>query len=135
MAGPTATPELVQEILDWFEQYDRAAASRDLETMAGMAAYPLNEVTDDAEGHGVAGLLNRDQYLAQMRNVIGNDEVTMDSKRQPIFLSPALCFVVTDATFTVNGETHHIRYGDLMVRTTEGWKFQTMVAGGWHEQM
>ena len=135
LAGPAATPELIQEVLDWFAQYDRLAASKDLGAMAEMAAFPLNEVTDDATGHGMAGLLDRSQYLAQMAQVISDDEVTMESTRQPIFLSPALCFVVTDASFTVDGATQHMRYGDLLIRTAEGWKFQTMVAGGWHDQM
>ena len=135
MAGPAATPELTQEVLDWFAQYDRLAASKNLDAMADMAAFPLNEVTDDAHGHGMAGLLDRSRYLAQMAQVISDDEVTMESRRQPIFLSPALCFVVTDAVFTVDGSTQQMRYGDLLIRTAEGWKFQTMVAGGWHDQM
>ncbi|GAA4283195.1 hypothetical protein GCM10022261_07260 [Brevibacterium daeguense] len=135
LAGPAATPELIQEVLDWFAQYDRFAASKDLEAMADLAAFPLNEVTDDANGHGMAGLLDRSQYFAQMAQVISDDEVTMESRRQPIFLSPALCFVVSDASFTVNGFTQQMRYGDLLIRTAEGWKFQTMVAGGWHDQM
>lgn len=135
MAGPAATPELTQEVLDWFARYDRLVASGDLDAMADMAAFPLNEVTDDADGHGMAGLLDRTRYLAQMAQVISNDDVTMESTRQPIFLSPALCFVVTDAAFTVHGSTQQMRYGDLLIRTAEGWKFQTMVAGGWHDQM
>jgi hypothetical protein len=135
IAGPAATPELVQEVLDWFVRYDRLVADGDLEAMADMAAFPLNEVTDDANGHGMAGLLDRPRYLAQMAQVISDDEVTMESTRQPIFLSPALCFVVTDAVFTANGSTQRMRYGDLLIRMAEGWKFQTMVAGGWHDQM
>lgn len=135
LAGPAATPELIQEVLDWFARYDRLVACGDLDAMAEMAAFPLNEVTDDANGHGLAGLIDRSRYLAQMAQVISDDEVTMESTRQPIFLSPALCFVVTDATFTVDGSTQQMRYGDLLIRTAEGWKFQTMVAGGWHDQM
>ncbi|SHK01839.1 hypothetical protein SAMN02745244_03761 [Tessaracoccus bendigoensis DSM 12906] len=135
LAGPAATPELIQEVLDWFAQYDSLVAEGDLDAMADLAAFPLNEVTDDAHGHGLVGLLDRSQYLAQMARVISDGEVTMDSTRQPVFLSPALCFVVTDAAFTLDGSTHQMRYGDLLIRTAEGWKFQTMVAGGWHDQM
>lgn len=135
LAGPAATPDLIQEVLDWFERYDRLVASRNLDAMADMAVFPLNEVTDDANGHGMAGLLDRSQYLAQMTEVISNEDVTTESTRRPIFLSPALCFVVTDAAFTVNGATQRMRYGDLLIRTAEGWRFQTMVAGGWHDQM
>jgi hypothetical protein len=135
LAGPAATPELIQEILDWFARYDRFVADGDLDAMADMAVFPLNEVTDDAKGRGMAGLLDRSQYLSQMAQVISSEEVTMESTRQPIFLSPALCFVVTDTACTVNGSTQQMRYGDLLIRTAEGWKFQTMVAGGWHDQM
>ncbi len=135
MAGLAATPDLIREVLNWFARYDRHVAARDLEGMADMAAFPLNEVTDDANGHGMTGLLDRSQYLAQMAQVISGDAVTMESRRQPIFLSAALCFVVTDASFAVDGSTHRMRYGDLLIRTAEGWKFQTMVAGGWHDSM
>lgn len=68
----------------------------------------------------MAGPLDRTRYLAQMAQVISTDEVTMESTRHPIFLSPALCFVVTDAAFTVNGSTQQMRYGDLLIRTAEG---------------
>lgn len=135
MTDPAATPELIQEVLDWFARYDRLVARGDLDAMADMAAFPLNEVTDDADGHGIVGSLDRSQYLAQMAQVISGDDLTMESTRHPIFLSPALCFVITDATFTVNGSTQQMRYGDLLIRTAEEWKFQTMVAGGWHDQM
>lgn len=70
-----------------------------------------------------------------MAQVISSDGVTMKSTREPILLSPALCFVVTDAAFTLDGSIQHMRYGDLLIRAPEGWKFQTMVAGGWHDQM
>ena len=42
---------------------------------------------------------------------------------------------VTDATVTAGGQTTSMRSGDLLVRTAEGWSFQTMVAGGWHEHL
>lgn len=72
----------------------------------------------------------------QMQEVVGGAEsLEMVSTRHPIFLSPALCFVVTDASFVVGGEETQMRYGDLLLRTADGWRFQTMVAGGWHEQM
>ncbi|MGB4861522.1 MAG: hypothetical protein WBO97_03595, partial [Tepidiformaceae bacterium] len=65
----------------------------------------------------------------------GAGEVTMESKRQPVFLSRALCFVITDTTITADGQTNSMRYGDLLIRTPSGWRFQTMVAGGWSAQM
>ncbi|WP_309103974.1 hypothetical protein [Microbacterium sp.] len=124
------------EILEWFDRYDGLVRSGDLEGMADMAAFPLNEVTDDASGFAVIGQCDREKYLAQMQQVVGGSgDVEMTSNRHPIFLSPALCFVVTDATFVVDGAQTQMRYGDLLVRTSDGWKFQTMVAGGWHEHM
>ncbi|MDP3889763.1 DUF4440 domain-containing protein [Nocardioides sp.] len=125
-----------EEVLAWFDRYDRLVAAGDLDAMADMAAFPLNEVTDDADGFGIAGSCDRQKFLRQMREVVGGGaDVTMQSTRQPTFLSPALCFVVTDTTFTVDGHEQQMRYGDLLMRTPEGWRFQTMVAGGWHGQM
>ena len=135
-AGASATSAQVQEVLKWFARYDALVAVGDLEAMADVAAFPINEVTDDADGHGLAGPCDREKFLTQMREVVGGaGDVQMASERHPIFLSPALCFVVTDASMTVGEQTTQIRYGDLLVRTADGWKFQTMVAGGWHDHM
>ncbi len=135
-AGASANQQDIDEVLGWFARYDELVAAGDLNAMADMADFPVNEVTDDADGLGVAGPCDRSKFLAQMREVVGGaGEMTMESKRHPIFLSRALCFVVTDAIFTSNGHTQEMRYGDLLVRTADGWRFQTMVAGGWHDQM
>lgn len=135
-AGATVVREDTEEVLAWFARYDTLVAAGDLEAMADMASFPINEVTDDAGGFGVTGPCDRDTFLAQMREIVGGaGEVSMESVRHPIFLSRALCFVVTDATITAHGQSQQMRYGDLLVRTVEGWRFQTMVAGGWHEQM
>lgn len=135
-AGWAATPEDLQEVLDWFDRYDTLVAAGDLDAMADMAAFPINEVTDDAHGHGLAKPCDRAGFLAQMQEVVGGaGAVTMDSTRHPVFLSRSLCFVVTDARVTVAGHTTPMRYGDLLMRAADGWRFQTMVAGGWHEQM
>jgi len=124
------------EVLAWFEDYDRRVAAGDLDAMADQAAFPVNEVTDNSEGFGVAAPCDRDRFLAQMREVVrGGADIEMTSQRQPFFLSRALCFVITDATFTADGATSSMRYGDLLIRTPDGWKFQTMVAGGWGDQM
>lgn len=40
-------------------------------------------------------------------------------------------FVITDATITADDITRPVRYGDLLVKTDGGWRFQTMVQGGW----
>lgn len=135
-AGAAAPGEHVQEVLDWFARYDELVLAGDLDAMADQACFPVNEVTDDASGHGFAAPCDREKFLAQMRDVVGGaGDLEMASTRHPVFLSRALCFVVTDATFTSGGRTTQMRYGDLLVRTPDGWRFQTMVAGGWHDHM
>ena len=133
-AGYVPTERERREVLDWFDHYDALAHAGDLEAMADEALFPINEVTDDTAGHAVVGSCDRERYLAQMRAVIVPGTAT-ESRRHPVFLSPALVFVVSDATITVDGHATTMRYGDLLVRTAAGWRFQTMVAGGWHEAM
>lgn len=131
-SGYQASAEQEREIADWFDHYDALVVAGDLEAMADQAVFPLNEVTDDAEGLGVVSATGREQFVAQMRSAgIGSDPVEMRPTRTPVFLSPALVFVVTDATFGTGDQTTTMRYGDLLLRTAEGWRFQTMVAGGW----
>ena len=117
----------------WFERYDALAAANDFEAMADVAMFPLNEVTDDGAGNGKAEQLGRDEYIAQMTQVMGGSagEVTMDVTRTPHFLSDSLVFVVSDGTMTYGGNTMPVRYGDLLVKTGDRWAFQTMVQGGW----
>ncbi|WP_104164417.1 hypothetical protein [Arthrobacter sp. SX1312] len=135
-AGASASPAATQEILDWFAQYDALVQVGDVEGMADLASFPLNEVSDDATGRAVTRSCDRMTYIEQMRQVLeGSEGAEMKSNRHPTFISPALCFVVTDASFVVGGVETQMRYGDLLVRTPDGWKFQTMVAGGWHDQM
>ena len=130
--GYEATTEQQREIEDWFAHYDALVAAGDLEGMADQAVFPLNEVTDDAEGLGVVSATVREQFVAQMRAAgVGAGAVEMRSSRTPVFLSPALVFIVTDAVFGTGDETTTMRYGDLLLRTASGWRFQTMVAGGW----
>lgn len=135
-AGYAASEQETREVLDWFARYDALVAVSDLEAMADMAMFPLNEVTDDVEGHGIAGQCDRERFVAQLRDVVGGaGDALLDSVRHPVFLSPSLVFVVTDATITAGGHTHRMRYGDLLVKTAAGWRFQTMVAGGWGARM
>jgi hypothetical protein len=123
--------EDVAGVLAWFERYDALAKARDFEAMADLAMFPLNEVTDDGKGNGSATQVERAAYVAQMAEVMGSGEYTMESTRTPHFLSAALVFVVTDAVLTAGDDLHRLRYGDLLVKTAGGWKFQTMVQGGW----
>lgn len=135
-AGHEASEAEVAHVLAWFERYDALVAAGDLEAMADAAHFPLNEVTDDAQGYAVVAPCDRERFLAQMRETVGSaGEVSSRSTRHPHFLSPALAFVVTDSVITAGDTTHHLRYGDLLVRTADGWRFQTMVAGGWGAQM
>jgi len=66
---------------------------------------------------------------------VGAGNVAMRSKRNPVFLSAGLVFVITEAEFGSGGETTAVRYGDLLIRTPDGWRFQTMVAGGWSAEL
>jgi hypothetical protein len=117
----------------WFERYDGLAAAQDYEGMADQAVFPLNEVTDDGQGNGKAEQISREGFLAQMAQVMGGapGEVTMESHRTPHFLSESLVFVITDGTITYGGQTHPMRYGDLLLKVGGEWRFQTMVQGGW----
>jgi hypothetical protein len=82
--------------------------------MADMAMFPLNEVTDDGAGNGQAEQCSREQYLAQMAEVMGGsgDDVTMESTRTPHFIADGLVFVITEGAVTYEGQT----YGDLLVK-------------------
>ncbi|MGH3884991.1 MAG: nuclear transport factor 2 family protein [Pseudonocardiaceae bacterium] len=117
----------------WFAKYDAFAAKQDFEAMADMAMFPLNEVTDNGAGNGQAEQCSREQYLAQMAQVMGGsgDDVTMQSTRTPHFISGGLVFVITEGTVTYGGQTQPMRYGDLLVKKDGQWLFQTMVQGGW----
>ena len=107
-------------MLAWFARYDEMVGAGDLEGMADAAAFPINEVTDDAAGHGLRAVRPA-KFLAQMRETVGGaGDVQMESARHPIFLAPALCFVVTDATITAGGQTTRMRYGDLLIRSADG---------------
>ncbi|WP_282776866.1 MULTISPECIES: nuclear transport factor 2 family protein [unclassified Nocardia] len=123
----TPSPADVAEVLAWFDRYDAYARARDIEAMADTAMYPLNEVTD-----GRAESCTREQYVAQLTEQLGDSgEVTMESTRTPHFVNENLVFVITDATITVGDFSQQVRYGDLLVKCRDEWKFQTMVQGGW----
>ena len=117
----------------WFAEYDDLAARRDFEAMADMAMFPLNEVTDDGAVTGSARQRTREEFIGEMREVMGEPDasVTMESTRTPYFLSECLVFVITDARLTVGERVQPLRYGDLLVKAGERWRFQTMVQGGW----
>jgi hypothetical protein len=134
-AAYKATAQQRQEIDDWFARYDELVAAGNVEAMADQAMFPINEVTDD-RGFGLVSATDRQRFIAQMKEAgIGAGDVDMRSTRTPTFLSSALVFVVTDAEFGSGDQITSMRYGDLLIRTPDGWRFQTMVAGGFAAEM
>lgn len=126
-AGFVPSPADRESVLDWFAHYDALATAKDVEGMADQAMFPLNEVSDDK-----AESCDRQRFVAQMHEQVGGSgDITMDSVRTPHFINENLVFVITDATITAGDFSQQVRYGDLLVKTPDGWKFQTMVQGGW----
>ena len=135
-AGYQASQAEVDEVLAWFAQYDQLVSDKNLDGMADMAAFPINEVTDDGGGNGVATSCDRDRFVAQMQQqMAGGGELQITSTRHPIFLSPELVFVITDAELAGDGFEQQMRYGDLLIKVEGRWLFQTMVGPGWGSQM
>ncbi|MBP2335193.1 nuclear transport factor 2 family protein [Saccharothrix coeruleofusca] len=125
-AGFVPTERDVADVLEWFERWDALAAAKDVEAMADMALFPVNAVTD-----GSAEQWDRERFLRDMAASLGEGEVKMESTRTPHFINENLVFVITDATFTFEGGSQAVRYGDLLVKSDGRWLFQTMAQGGW----
>ncbi|BDM74120.1 hypothetical protein HEK616_76070 (plasmid) [Streptomyces nigrescens] len=121
----------------WFAEYDAQSAKRNVERMADMAAFPLNLVSDDAAGNGRSAQWDRERFIATMTHVMGDggEDITFESTRTPVFLSPAIAVVFTDSTMTVQGETRQLRYADILIRRDGTWAFQTMIQGGWGDNL
>lgn len=131
-SGFVPTVEDRASIDAWFARYDAHAAKAHVDSMADMAIFPLNLVTDDSEGNGSAWQWTREQFIDGMTGAMGESGgVTMESTRTPFFLTKQLVFVITDAVLTANGATQQLRYADLLVKRDGQWFFQTMVQGGW----
>ncbi|MBP2478220.1 hypothetical protein JOF53_007092 [Crossiella equi] len=134
-AGFTPSPEDVRGVLDWFDAYDRAAKEVAVARMADMALFPINVISTDESGNASAGSWTREVFIQRWTEILGSGgDVQMESVRTPHFVSAELVFVVSDATFTAEGFTQTVRYGDLLVKRDGRWLFQTMVQGGWGEQ-
>ncbi|WP_436500819.1 nuclear transport factor 2 family protein [Actinokineospora sp. HUAS TT18] len=118
---------------DWFTTYDALAAKGAVEEMADLAVFPMNLATDVDGGHAAVTQWSREQYVAAMTEVLGGGtgDMAMKSERTPHFLTANLAVVVTEATMTMGEETHRMTYADLLVRTADGWAFQSMIQGGW----
>ncbi|MFJ9585290.1 nuclear transport factor 2 family protein [Streptomyces acidicola] len=121
----------------WFAEYDAASAKRDVERMADMAVFPLNLVSDDAAGDGRSAQWDRERFVAVMTQVMGEggEDITFESTRTPVFLSPVMAVVFTDSTMTMAGHTQQLRYADILVRRGGTWAFQTMLQGGWGDNL
>lgn len=121
----------------WFAEYDAQSAKRNVERMAEMAVFPLNVVSDDTAGNGRSAQWDREQFVATMTHVMGDgsEGIAFESTRTPVFLSPAIAVVFTDSTMTIEGRTQQLRYADVLIRRDGRWAFQTMVQGGWGDNL
>ncbi|WP_310724350.1 DUF4440 domain-containing protein [Streptomyces sp. N2A] len=121
----------------WFAEYDAQSAKRNIERMAEMAVFPLNLVSDDASGNGRSAQWDRERFVATMTHVMGDgsEDIGFESTRTPVFLSPAIAVVFTDSTMTIQGETQQLRYADILIRQDGKWAFQTMIQGGWGDNL
>ncbi|WP_228979837.1 nuclear transport factor 2 family protein [Streptomyces sp. DH12] len=135
--GYTPTPEDRASLDAWFAEYDARSARRDVDGMADLAVFPLNLVSDDSAGDGRSAQWDRDRFVATMTHVMGDgaDDITFESTRTPVFLSPAMAVVFTDSTMTTGDTTRQLRYADILVRRRGQWAFQTMIQGGWGDNL
>ncbi|MFF0062085.1 nuclear transport factor 2 family protein [Streptomyces sp. NPDC005279] len=135
--GYTATPAELASIEAWFAAYDAHSAKREIERMADLAVFPLNLVSDDSAGDGASAQWDRQQFIETMSQVMGDgsEDITFESTRTPVFLSPAMAVVFTDSTMTAAGQTQQLRYADILIRRDGKWAFQTMLQSGWGDNL
>ncbi|CAL9510886.1 nuclear transport factor 2 family protein [Streptomyces sp. enrichment culture] len=121
----------------WFAEYDARSARRDVAGMADMAVFPLNLVSDDEAGDGRSAQWDRERFVGVMTGVMGegSEDITFESTRTPVFLSPSLAVVFTDSTMTAGEEKRELRYADILIRRGGTWAFQTMIQGGWGDNL
>jgi hypothetical protein len=106
--------------------------------MADMAVFPLNLVSDDSQGDGRTAQWSREQFVDTMSQVMsegGDETISFESTRTPVFLSPSMAVVFTDSAMTVGGEKRQLRYADILVRRGGTWAFQTMIQSGWGDAL
>ncbi|ASU83849.1 hypothetical protein CDO52_14595 [Nocardiopsis gilva YIM 90087] len=135
--GYTPTAEDLQSLESWFAHYDERAEKSDAEGMENMGMFPMNLVSDDSKGNGVAAQWTREQYLQMLTHEVpdGSADLKTESVRTPVFLSAQLAVVFTEATLTMNGETMKMHYADVLVKSNGEWAYQTMVQSGWGDAM
>ncbi|MGW2629970.1 nuclear transport factor 2 family protein [Streptomyces chattanoogensis] len=121
----------------WFTEYDAQSGRRNVERMADMAVFPLNLVSDDPGGNGRSAQWDREQFVATMTQVMseGSEDIAFESTRTPVFLSPSMAVVFTDSAMTTEGRTQRLRYADILIRRDGKWAFQTMIQGGWGDNL
>ncbi|MFI7643045.1 nuclear transport factor 2 family protein [Nonomuraea sp. NPDC049400] len=125
--------EELKSVEEWFAEYDALAEQGAIEQLADLAVFPMNLATDVPDGYAAVRQWTRAEYIEAMKEAMGGGTAGLDleSKRTPHFLSRNLVVVETEATMTIEGRQQHMHYADLLVRTEDGWAFQTMVQGGW----
>ncbi|WP_351223713.1 nuclear transport factor 2 family protein [Streptomyces sp. NPDC002133] len=135
--GYTPTPGELTSIEEWFAAYDAASGRRDIERMADMAVFPLNLVSDDSAGNGASAQWDREQFVATMTHVMGDGttDITFESTRTPVFLTSAMVVVFTDSVMTAGGTEQQLRYADILIKRDGKWAFQTMLQGGWGDNL
>ncbi|MEV0775569.1 nuclear transport factor 2 family protein [Streptomyces sp. NPDC050433] len=136
--GYTPTAAELASIDAWFAAYDAHSAKREIERMADLAVFPLNLVSDDSAGDGASAQWDREQFIGTMTQVMGDSgdgDITFDSVRTPVFLTSAMVVVFTDSTMTAGGETQRLRYADVLIKRSGEWAFQTMIQGGWGDNL
>ncbi|GAA3398811.1 nuclear transport factor 2 family protein [Streptomyces roseoviridis] len=131
MYQPTA--EELRSVHAWFADYDALAERGAIEDLADLAVFPMNLATDVPGGRAAVRQWTREEYVEAMRQAIGAGTASLGltSTRTPRFISENLVVVETEASLTYEGREQRMHYADLLVRTGEGWAFQTMVQGGW----
>ncbi|MFG2284538.1 nuclear transport factor 2 family protein [Streptomyces sp. NPDC048595] len=136
-AGYAPTAEDRASLEAWFAEYDAHSAQRNVARMADMAVFPLNLVSDDTAGDGRSAQWDRERFVATMTQVMGDgsEDITFESTRTPVFLSPSMAVVFSDSVMTAQGRTQRLRYADILIRRGGTWAFQTMIQGGWGDNL
>ncbi|MCI3150258.1 nuclear transport factor 2 family protein [Streptomyces sp. GB4-14] len=135
--GYTPTAEDRASLDAWFEHYDALCTERDVERMADQAVFPLNVISDDSAANGRSAQWDRRRFVETMAHVMGDDsqQVTFRNTRTPVFLSASLAVVFTHSTVTAGDQAYETDYADVLVRKDGAWAFQTMIQGGWGDNL
>jgi ketosteroid isomerase-like protein len=130
------TEQQVADLLAWYAEYDAHAAKGDVEAMADMALFPQVVMTNDSAGECVAQEWDRATFVQAMGMATGDGTPPgLQNHRDPVFLGPDLAVVVTNTTMTLDGQTQHMRYVDIMAKAGGKWRFKSMVQAGWGDMM